>query len=148
VALFFAIRNFIALGILWMIISYDIACRFRTRFLQRVLGAPRPLFQEKDRETLERITWLVPKFHLGGHQPSCSDNHSFNYTPGVGRNHGEGVESIWSTLNWLKYSTREMGPGHRIEVLTDNMQAINWSKIRNIGEPVRPFPLRRMGCLN
>ncbi len=133
-ALYFAIQHFVLFGILWFIISYDIACKFGLRFLNRVLGAPYPLFEENDRKTLEAITWLVPKFHLGGHQPECSDKYSFNYTAGVGRNHGEGVETIWSTLNWLKYSTREMGLGHRVEVLNDNMQAINWSKIQNIGD--------------
>lgn len=45
--------------------------------------------------------------------------------------HGEMVETIWAALNWLQYSTREMGAGHRREVITEAMNFWNWCK--NIG---------------
>lgn len=77
--------------------------------------------------------WLVPKFHLGSHRDECADTFSFNYTFGVGRMHGEMVETIWAALNWLQYSTREMGAGHRRDVITEAMNYWNWGKVIRAG---------------
>lgn len=75
------------------------------------------------------LKFLVPKFHLAGHKPECSIDYSFNFTEGVGRLSGEGIETVWSDLNWLKWSTQEMALGPRAETISDHMQAWNKRKI-------------------
>lgn len=127
VAIASVMRCYVLLGILRIIASYDIACKFAIHFMARVLEGPVKLLPEEYRAV--DTTWLVPKFHLGGHRPECSDQFSFNYTPGAGRMHGEAVETIWAELNHLKYSTREMGPGPRRETITAAMNDWNWKKI-------------------
>ncbi|TDL15871.1 hypothetical protein BD410DRAFT_731982, partial [Rickenella mellea] len=77
--------------------------------------------------------WLVGKFHLGAHVPECADNFSFNFTANVGRSYGELPESNWSSLNGFAISTREMGWGHRRDILSDVMGDWNWRKNTKIG---------------
>ncbi|KAG8915030.1 hypothetical protein FRC00_008546 [Tulasnella sp. 408] len=48
---------------------------------------------------------------------------------GVGRMSGELVETIWSYFDFLKYQTREMGPGSRQEMLSRAMNYWNWQKM-------------------
>lgn len=124
------INIYLLLGILLFGISYDIACKYSIHFLARVVGALLP--EELLHRASTWLRWFVPKFHLGGHQPSCADQFSLNYAKGVGRLHGEHVETVWSDLNPLKYSTREMAPGTRIEVLSDAMNEWNYKKLITI----------------
>lgn len=84
--------------------------------------------------SLATITWLIGKFHLAGHKEECSKKFSFNYNDLVGRMSGELVETIWAAFNWLKFQTREMGPGPREETLSDAMNFWNWLKIVRMGE--------------
>ncbi|KIJ28705.1 hypothetical protein M422DRAFT_93636, partial [Sphaerobolus stellatus SS14] len=70
----------------------------------------------------------VPKFHLAAHIDGCADKFSFNWTNNVGRTCGELVESNWATMNGLATSTREMGYGHRKDVITDAMNFWNFRK--------------------
>lgn len=130
-------------GILDFIFSYDIACKYSIHFWERIkvaLGDKPPLFSPTSSEAFESgvaaMTWLIGKFHLGGHKEECSKTYSFNYNSLVGRMSGELVETIWAAFNWLKYQTREMGPGTRIETLSDAMNHWNWLKIIKIGEHI------------
>lgn len=129
-------------GILDVIFSYDIACKYSAKFLERVTTAgidgADPLIPAEIDQML-RITWLIGKFHLGGHKEECSKKYSFNYNAGVGRMSGELVETIWSTLNALKYQTREMGPGPRREMISDAMNFWNTQKLAKISES-SPLP--------
>ena len=85
---------------------------------------------QEDREILDRtdVVWLVPKFHLASHVDGCADQFSFNFTKGVGRTCGELVESNWANLNGLATSTREMGYGHRKDIIMDAMNFWNYKK--------------------
>ena len=78
--------------------------------------------------------YLVPKFHLSAHGPKCHVRYSFNYTPGVGRTHGETVEQEWAYINLAALSTREMGPGARHSALDDSWGGWNWKKVLGLGE--------------
>ena len=75
-----------------------------------------------------------PKFHLPAHKADCHSRYSFNYTPGVGRTDGEGVERNWSWLNGAAASTSQMGPGSRNDTLDDLMGFSNHRKVTNFGE--------------
>lgn len=115
-------------GLKDLVISYDIACKYSINFLERVCNSPYPLLPD-NLQSLVSILWLIGKFHLGGHREECQKFFNFNYTQGVGRMSGELVETIWSYFDFLKYQTREMGPGSRQEMLSDAMNYWNWQKI-------------------
>ncbi|KAG8939355.1 hypothetical protein FRC04_006635 [Tulasnella sp. 424] len=115
-------------GLKDLVISYDIACKYSINFLERVCNSPYPLLPD-NLQSLVSILWLIGKFHLGGHCEECQKFFNFNYTQGVGRMSGELVEIIWSYFDFLKYQTREMGPGSRQEMLSDAMNYWNWQKI-------------------
>lgn len=121
------------MGIQSIRISYDISCKYSVNFYKRVTQGTVKLLTTPLDVLISSITWFVPKFHLTGHQESCSKRYNFNYTWGVGRSHGEQVETVWAELNWLKYQTKEMTPGGRQDTLTDNMNHWNWTKVVNMG---------------
>lgn len=127
------IQQAINSGIKDLVVSYDIACKYSINFLKRVCNTAYPLLPPNVQE-LVSLVWLVGKFHLAGHKEECQRFFNFNYTQGVGRMSGELVETIWSYFDYLKYQTREMGPGSRQEMLSDAMNYWNWHKIVKMSE--------------
>lgn len=126
------LKQSIADGVHRNVFSYDSACGYMVNFLKRLSEIGPPLIPGED---LARIALqaLIPKFHLGGHKPECSDRYSFNYTKDVGRMSGELVETPWAAFNWLQYSVREMGWGNRRDTLNDHFNGWNWWKIVRMG---------------
>lgn len=126
-----------------VVTSYDIACQWsrnlRTRHDTYALA-----FDHREHE----LIYLVPKFHLPAHQMSCQYGYNFNYTKGVGRTDGEAVERGWAAVNPFATSTKEMGPGHRRDVLDDVFATYNWGKVRQMGEHshITPFFLLLTAC--
>lgn len=82
----------------------------------------------------ERFLVKVNQWHLGAHIESCADEHSLRTTPNVGRFHGEQIETPWAILDALQYSTREMGAGHRRDVISAHMNHWNDKKKSKIGK--------------
>lgn len=113
-----------------IVFSYDIACKYGINFRHRVMESDVKLLDHED----FNLVFLVPKFHLGGHVRTCADKFAFDYTPNVGRMSGELVETPWAAMNWLQYSTREMGWGTRRDVLTNNLNGWNWNKVAKMCE--------------
>ncbi|KAI0037995.1 hypothetical protein FA95DRAFT_1506217, partial [Auriscalpium vulgare] len=116
-------------GVKKLFISYDIACSFSRNFAFRMARYPQALgvFDSLD------INWAVPKFHLVAHGPKCQEEFSYNEMFGVGRTHGESIESGWADLNPVALSTREMGGPQRHESLDDILGAFNWRKTIKLG---------------
>ena len=112
-------------------VSYDIACRWSINLFQRVERYSEGLRLPKDRFYLE---YFIPKFHLPAHGPSCHTRYSFNYRPGVGRTHGENIESGWAHTNPAAVATREMGPGARHLALNGHWGGWNWRKVIGFGK--------------
>lgn len=110
-------------------ISYDIACSFSINFFRRLLKFPEHL--QFDFEDIQ-VMWAVPKFHLLAHGKKCQGRYSLNHQRGVGRTHGETIESNWALTNGFALSTREMTAAGRHEVLNDAMGQVNWSKTTKI----------------
>lgn len=110
-------------------ISYDIACKWSINLHKRF----RSSHEDVDLSNFS-VTSLVPKFHLPAHGSACQVRYSFNYTPGVGRTHGETVEQEWAYINLAALSTREMGPGARHAALDDSWGGWNWRKTLGLGE--------------
>lgn len=110
-------------------ISYDIACSYSVNLFRRMNKYPDSLnFDFGDKQ----LRWAVPKFHLMAHGQKCRVRYSLNYMAGVGRTHGEGVESNWAITNGYALSTREMSSAGRHETLNDVMGYINWTKTINL----------------
>jgi hypothetical protein len=110
--------------------SYDIACQWGNNFYTRMAAMPEHL-QFGD---LIQFFFLVPKFHLPAHVAKCYGRFAFNYTFGVGRTDGEGVERNWSWLNGIARCVSMMGNGGRWDTLDDFCNYANWRKIVALGE--------------
>jgi len=52
---------------------------------------------------------------------------------GFGLSDGEGMERLWSFLRPFSRMTKEMGPSHRIDILTDAIHYYGQKAIDNIG---------------
>lgn len=117
--------------LLYIIVSYDIACQWlkglfeRTRRLPAHLQLPIPT---------EKISGKIPKFHFDAHGKKDHAQYSFNYTKGAGRNEGEGIERNWSYIKAGAGQTVEMGPGGRHDVLDDFFGYSNYRKMTDIGK--------------
>lgn len=115
--------------IMIIIASYDIACQFFVNFFSRIPGLPENL-----RRRVPIIVPMIPKAHIVSHGHKCQSRYSFNWTKGVGRTEGEGIERNWSSLNKAAPSTREMTPSGRRETLDDFCGYMNWKKTIQFGE--------------
>ncbi|KAG6807588.1 hypothetical protein H0H92_007027 [Tricholoma furcatifolium] len=123
---YIALMTLVHTSILYVILSYDIACQWGRNLKARAADYPDAL-----KDVTKRIEWtaLVPRWHIIAHGEDCQTEYSLNYEEGVGRTCGEDVESGWSHTNQLSTSTREMGPANRRETLDDHWGGWNWQKI-------------------
>ncbi|KAJ7624691.1 hypothetical protein FB45DRAFT_836724 [Roridomyces roridus] len=112
-----------------ILVSYDIACQWSINFWKRAKKMPSYLQLPPGL----RIQFKVPKFHLPPHVKKCHGPYSFNYTKGVGRTDGEGVERNWSWLNMIARSVSVMGPGSREDTIDDFCGYANWRKTVGFG---------------
>ena len=87
--------------------SYDVACQYYVHLKSRF---------EKNfcdlADVVDLIRLFVPKKHLDGHKENCKYRFSLNYAKGVGRGHGEGIETSWAEAKQSGGSTRQMNHGH------------------------------------
>lgn len=114
-----------------VISSYDIACQWAKNIDKRVSIYPKDLQAAFYAVTL---TYLIPKWHLKGHQFMCRILYSFNFTPHVGRTDGEAPERGWASTNAIANSTKQMGPGSRRDTLDDHFGDYNWKKVTTMGK--------------
>ncbi|KAI4517411.1 hypothetical protein K525DRAFT_210959 [Schizophyllum commune Loenen D] len=99
-----------------VVYSYDIACIFDKKLIERVATLPLHL-QTRIADMVLR--YFVPNFHLPAHRSACHAPYSFHFAPWVGRTHGETVEENWYILNKAAAQTKPMGPGRRQLTLDD-----------------------------
>ncbi|KAI0064330.1 hypothetical protein BV25DRAFT_1790798, partial [Artomyces pyxidatus] len=110
--------------------SYDISCQWSKNFYKRLKNFPSKMWLKSDDVD---VKFVIPKFHLQAHGEPCQIAYSLNYTEGVGRTCGEGIEAGWADTNGAALSTREMGASFRREALDDFFGAINWRKTVTMG---------------
>jgi hypothetical protein len=115
---------------------YDVWCKYCKNLAQRVDRFPDDM--TRDFKAMN-VRGYVPKFHLPAHGPECRTIFSLNYAIGVGRGDGEGQERVWSIQNKVAVQTAEMNPGHRIEVINDNIGDQNFSRFLGLREFVSFF---------
>ena len=104
-----AIYRDLLAGILFFVITYDIACQW-ARLLSKRLSEYEATKQIAFDPS--RFRFAIPKFHLIGHGKSCNLNYNLAFMRGVGMTHGETVETIWSHSTTLAISSRENGLEH------------------------------------
>ncbi|KAJ3529805.1 hypothetical protein NMY22_g8845 [Coprinellus aureogranulatus] len=111
------------------LISYDIACQWSVHLISRLLKInPEIPILHPDSES----RFVVPKFHLPAHIPSCQTRFAFMFTKGAGLGDGEAPERGWADSNPLGPSTREMGPGTRRDTLDYHYGDYNWRHITKL----------------
>ncbi|TDL14300.1 hypothetical protein BD410DRAFT_734294, partial [Rickenella mellea] len=84
------------------------------------------------KDIIKFVNCLIPKLHLQGHKDDCQYRYSLNYTPGVGRTHGEAIEAGWAESNQTGGSTKEMNEGHREDTLSDFDGDANFLKMQQM----------------
>ncbi|KAJ7075035.1 hypothetical protein B0H15DRAFT_792355 [Mycena belliarum] len=108
---FSAVLNF---ALMYLILSYDIACQFSQHIWERMTELPEQYHLHIDPSC---VRWMVPNFHLPGHKKGCHSPFSFHWLWGAGRTHGETVEQNWEFLNGAAAATKLMGLGARFAVI-------------------------------
>ncbi|KAF9504152.1 hypothetical protein BS47DRAFT_1308694, partial [Hydnum rufescens UP504] len=75
----------------------------------------------------------LPKLHALAHKSECSVLYSLNFTPGVGRMDGEGIEREWAEINIAGNSTKEMSEGACHDTLDNLLGDKNFRKEIGLG---------------
>ena len=112
------------------VVSYDIACQWKPRLMERLSNLPEHVRIEVPEGTLR---YAIPKYHFMGHKEKNHHQFSFNMMSGVGRTDGEEIERGWSRHDATSGSVREMGPGSRQDTLEDHFGSANWEKKIGLG---------------
>ncbi|KAF7325870.1 hypothetical protein MKEN_00437800 [Mycena kentingensis (nom. inval.)] len=118
------------LPLIFIIISYDIACQWHKNLRERFQALPPELQVEL---LWEFLAFAVPKMHIKGHIRICQLLFALGLLLGSGLTDGEGIERSWSVLGGVAGSTRVSGPGARADLLDDHLAFCNWRKL--IGLP-------------
>jgi hypothetical protein len=111
-----------------LVFSYDIACQWSRNLQTRMKQLP--LEMQVD---LTQAKFLIPKFHIYAHLLSCQTRFSFNFLRYSAETNGEDPERWWAHINPVSMSTKEMGPGARLDTIDDHAGAWNWRKITRMG---------------
>ncbi|KAJ7740338.1 hypothetical protein B0H16DRAFT_1324487, partial [Mycena metata] len=109
--------------ILYLILSYDVACQYSKKFWKRMEGLPAAMHLDI---TKVSVWFKVPNFHMLGHRWPCHSPFSFHWMWGAGMTDGEDVEQNWEFTNGAAGSTKMMGPGGRHAFLEGLFAFHNW----------------------
>lgn len=115
----------------FLVFSYDIACQWSRNLSQRQVQLPDSM--QLSNTQLHFLRFAIPKFHIAAHGSDCQSRFSFNFQRHMARTDGEDPERWWAHINPVSMSTREMGPGARLDTLDDHAAAWNWRKITGFG---------------
>ncbi|KAJ7170324.1 hypothetical protein C8R43DRAFT_944839 [Mycena crocata] len=119
--LFSALLNSI---IMFLILSYDIACQYSKNLWTRMKELPGKMHLN---ETTP-VWFKVPNFHILGHKFPCHAPFSFHFMWGGGKTDGEDVEQNWEFTNGAAGSTKMMGLGCRHAFLEALFSFHNWMR--------------------
>lgn len=124
--------------ILRILITYDLACQFFKAFWSRMLMLPAAM--RLNIPSQDHLIKKIPKGHIRAHQDACQGPFSLNFTDGAADTDGEGIERLWSWLNKLAPSAKEMTQAGRHELIDDFCTYSNWKKTLGLCD----YLLRRM----
>ena len=112
--------------------SYDIACQWSRNLSYRARQLP--ISMQLSVKQTRLLRFAIPKFHISAHGVSCQSNFSLNYQQHMARTDGEDPERWWAHINPVSMSTKDMGPGARLDTLDNHAAAWNWQKIAGFGK--------------
>ncbi|KAJ6470096.1 hypothetical protein C8R47DRAFT_989021, partial [Mycena vitilis] len=122
---FVFLSSLLGFALLYIILSYDVACQYNKKFWERMLNLPDDMHLHLPPDN---VWWKVPNFHLPPHKPPCHAPYSFHWMWGAGMTHGEGVEQNWAFSNGAAPSTKLMGPGSWHATLEDVFSFHNYDR--------------------
>ncbi|KAF7325218.1 CxC2 domain-containing protein [Mycena kentingensis (nom. inval.)] len=125
------------LGLLWIIVYYDIACQWSKNLKERLAALPPLVRLQAIQALLTAMRFAIPKMHVKGHILACQMLFAFWLIRGSGQVDGEGIERTWSSLGGVAASTRVSGPGSRADQLDDHLGFWNWMKLIRIASLLR-----------
>ncbi|KAF7304804.1 CxC2 domain-containing protein [Mycena kentingensis (nom. inval.)] len=128
-------RHFVTL--LWLIISYDIACQWHKNLKARLAALPPLMRLQAIQAIIALARFAIPKMHIKGHILLCQLFFAFGLIMGSGQVDGEGIERPWSMLGGIAASTRASGPGSHADQLDDHLGFWNWLKLIRLGALLR-----------
>ncbi|KAL1740799.1 hypothetical protein HDZ31DRAFT_46757 [Schizophyllum fasciatum] len=117
-----------------LLLSYDICCQYSKNFEEHIKKLPSLI---RFKLAYAFVRFVIPKLHIHGHKLDCQLRFNLNWTWGVGRTDGEGVERPWGFLGPLGTSLRQMGPGSATDTLDDHFGHWNWLKLIGLGSLLR-----------
>ncbi|XP_072022354.1 uncharacterized protein [Amphiura filiformis] len=103
-------------------VLYDIACILE-KHIKGKADATR---------NVDDVSLAVPIFHIYGHKSSCHVRYSTRWLPGFGLTDGEEMERMWAFMRRFSFTTKEMTPSHRIDLLTDGLLHYRRRKVSDI----------------
>lgn len=124
------LSGMIGMTVMFLSISYDIACQWHKNLGLRVSRFPNYM-QTSFLGALTRF--FIPKFHMAAHGQKCQGEFSLNWRRYTARTDGEGIERGWSHVNPLATAVREMGGALRHETFDAHWSAENWRKLAGLG---------------
>ncbi|KAF7325884.1 hypothetical protein MKEN_00439200 [Mycena kentingensis (nom. inval.)] len=134
----------LGLTLLWLTLSYDIACQWKINLLERMPRLPSNM-QKNFTEIV--IQFGLPVWHAPGHKTDCQKENDLGLKRGVGKTDGEGIERFWSRLNPAAYSSKEMTLGHRADFIDDRIDNNNYLKNMTLGTTLqRRLVVARAEC--
>ena len=111
-------------------LGYDVWCQYGVHFLSR--------FKKFDHlkwpTYLEELTGIVGAWHIFAHVRECFGRFSGRYVWGIGIIDMEILETLWSLLNMITESCRNMSRANREETINFHMNEMNLKKICDLGE--------------
>lgn len=117
-----------------ILVSYDIGCQWKINLDKRFPAMPSLLKSDSvSGEPRPTIRVGLPVWHGAVHEESCTMANSLRYKTGAGMTDGEGVERVWSGLNPIATSTKEMHADGRHENLEDSIDNHNFQKNLTLG---------------
>ncbi|KAJ7058422.1 hypothetical protein C8F01DRAFT_1303976 [Mycena amicta] len=122
------------LTLLFILISYDIACQWKVHVADRMTRLPAHMQQNLDEVTLQ---YGLPVWHADSHRADCRDQNKISYQPGAAKTDGEAIERVWADLNPASFSTKEMGLGSRADMIDDRVDNHNFLKNMTLGSTLQ-----------
>lgn len=128
---YIVLSSLIAMGLLRLILSYDIACQWSKNLATQMESYP-----DSMRINLKEVEVraAVPGFHIRSHGSDCQQLYSLNLIKWAAQTVGEEVETGWAHMNLAASSIQEMAPGNRHEALNDHWGGWNFRKIITFSE--------------
>ena len=116
-----------------LILGYDIWCQYGVHLLERFRRFGHLSFPE----FLTELTGIVGAWHIFAHVRECFGRFSGLYVWGIGFIDMEILETLWSVLNMITQSCRNISRANREETINFNMNDMNLKKICNMNEFLR-----------